>query len=86
LKIEKVVSKREWLTLPARVRGVPSEIHRIVDAVAKSGEGSWVVLNLDSADRKRLQTIKRQIARGAVAQGLEVRMEMRGGSLGVQKA
>ena len=85
MKVEKVVNKAEWEALPQRVRNAPPEIAEIVQSAGRAAASAWVVVSLDAKDKKRLQTIKRQIQVRAALAGFEVRMELRGGNLGVQK-
>ena len=85
MKIDKLMTDEQWKVLPRRQRTVPPEILEIVGTVEGSDDGSWIVVELDEDDKRRLQTIRRQISTQAVLRGFGVDMEMRGGDLGVRR-
>lgn len=86
MKLKEVVSTSDWKQRPQRSRRISPEIREIVDRLAKTSRGEWVVVSLTEQEKKRQPTIRGRILSAAAQSGFKVQFEMRAGDLGVQKA
>ncbi len=86
MKLKETVGDRAWRARPTRRRTWLRGVRTVVQAVAATTPDEWVVVELNDQDQRRLQTIRSQIMRAAALEGITVRLEGRGGDLGVTRA